>query len=148
MESLKNRLLSKIEMIPEHSCWEWVAGKNEHGYGLLWYGNKMSKAHRLSYEVFVKKIDKNLFILHKCDNPGCIRPEHLYEGTQKDNVNDMVKRKRHYRATHNTSKTHCPRGHEYNSLNTRIYHRKRTCMICIRIREKEYKTKMNKILGK
>ena len=141
MQSLKNRLLSKTEIIPEHPCWEWVAGKNENGYGLLWVGWNMFKAHRLSYEVFVKKITKGHFILHKCDNPGCIRPEHLYEGTQLDNARDMVNRKRHYRALHNTLKTHCPRGHEYNSLNSKTYKGKRTCMLCVRIREKEYKIK-------
>lgn len=79
-------------MIPEHSCWEWTGCKDRAGYGIFGICiNKKGvakKASRISWELKNGPIINGLFVLHKCDNPGCIRPEHLFLGTQQDNVRD------------------------------------------------------------
>ena len=81
-------------------CWEWTGRKSKDGYG--GYGEK--PAHRLSYELFISKIPKNFIICHKCDNPGCVNPKHLYAGTPQTNMNDMVYRGRSCIGNKNPSK--------------------------------------------
>lgn len=75
------------------NCWEWT-GCLSHGYGSLKVNGKRFIASRFSYELHYGKIPKGKFVLHKCDNPACIRPEHLFLGTQKDNVRDSVSKGR------------------------------------------------------
>lgn len=70
-------------------CWEWIGPKNEHGYGIFYYNSKRVKAHRFSYKCYNGEFDYTLFVCHKCDNPSCINPSHLFLGTQFDNMNDM-----------------------------------------------------------
>lgn len=74
------------------SCWVWTGPKNADGYGQLWIGNGYKRAHRISYELFIGPITNN--ILHKCDNPPCVNPEHLRDGTQNENVQDMILKNR------------------------------------------------------
>jgi predicted XRE-type DNA-binding protein len=77
------------------SCWIWIGYKNELGYGRITIGHgKQVKAHRFIYEQTYGKIPDGMNALHKCDNPSCVNPRHIYLGTQKDNVRDMMKRKR------------------------------------------------------
>ncbi len=65
-------------------------------------------------------------MLHRCDNPPCWRDDHLFLGTQPDNVADMVTKGRHA----NSRKTHCSRGHKYTPQNTRVYDGHRRCIKC------------------
>jgi hypothetical protein len=68
------------------SCWEWTSGLTELGYGrLVWKGSHL-RAHRVSYEIAYGDVPDGLFVLHRCNNPPCVRPSHLYAGTQADNV--------------------------------------------------------------
>lgn len=76
-------------------CWNWKAGKDEKGYGLFWC-KKTWRAHRFSWVVHYGEIPNNLHVLHKCDNPKCVNPEHLFLGTNQDNVNDKFKKGRNY----------------------------------------------------
>lgn len=75
----------------ENECWEWIGGRDDHGYGNFQLGPKCCvKAHRFSYDLNVGEIPHGLMILHKCDNPTCVNPNHLMMGTMKDNVHDML----------------------------------------------------------
>lgn len=100
---MKERFMKKV-IILETGCWEWTASKDRKGYGMFSMGgsrnqdgtrrNSMTGAHRASYLIFNGDIPKHdshhgICVLHKCDNPGCVNPEHLFLGTNMDNVHDM-----------------------------------------------------------
>lgn len=73
-------------------CWIWQGKILEPGmgYGLVSQHAKWTLAHRFSYKTFVGEIPDGMQVLHHCDTPACINPEHLYLGTQKDNIQDMI----------------------------------------------------------
>lgn len=71
-------------------CWEWTGDIRENGYGRFWLNNKSVPAHRYSYELYFGKVPTDLFVLHRCDNPKCVNPNHLFLGTIKDNIQDMI----------------------------------------------------------
>lgn len=76
-----------------NDCWKWTASVTKDGYGRLHFNGRNDMAHRVSFFIHKGRWPKNL-VLHKCDNPPCCNPKHLYDGTQKDNARDMVRRKR------------------------------------------------------
>lgn len=76
-------------------CWEWLASKNNWGYGRLGPMYSPRAAHKASYEAFLGYIPKTLCVLHKCDNLGCVNPEHLRLGTVADNNADNRQKGRH-----------------------------------------------------
>jgi hypothetical protein len=82
------KLLNNIRK-DQNDCWNYIASTNNEGYGYIRVNGKRTKAHRISYEHFVGPISDGAFVLHKCDNPACVNPDHLYVGTQLDNVKDM-----------------------------------------------------------
>ena len=92
--SVNDRFWAKVQKTT--NCWIWLASKDIKGYG--WFGinsKNVVKAHRFSYELHKGKIPKGIFVCHSCDNPHCVRPNHLWLGTNDDNVQDMVKKMRH-----------------------------------------------------
>lgn len=100
------------------SCWEWTGRKSPTGYGYFYMGKawpggtKGCYASRASYALYKGEITKGLFVCHTCDNPGCVNPEHLFLGTCKDNVDDMIRKGRHSRGEKHIAicKASCPKG--------------------------------------
>tara|TARA_R110000737_G_scaffold340221_1_gene362858 strand:- start:1016 stop:1408 length:393 start_codon:yes stop_codon:yes gene_type:complete len=81
-----------------NKCWEWMGSKDINGYGKLSIGGRDAnfdiRAHRLSYEMRFGPIKPQNLICHTCDNPSCVNPNHLFEGTQVDNMRDMSRKGR------------------------------------------------------
>lgn len=88
------RFLSKVNKTDY--CWLWKAYKNKEGYGTIRWNGKMWKAHRMSFVIFNGKTN-GFLVLHKCDNPSCVNPKHLFLGTDKDNCMDRISKGRSHR---------------------------------------------------
>lgn len=86
--SVEQRFYQKINKTD--GCWYWTGSLNHCGYGTFNCRDKTWLAHRLSYQWSVGSIPDGYSVLHKCDNPKCVRPDHLFLGTQADNVVDMM----------------------------------------------------------
>jgi len=115
-------------------CWEWVGSRIKNsrtgkpGYGCLRVDEGTEYAHRFVWRVYNGEPGKQ-FVLHRCDNPSCVRLDHLFLGTAKDNVFDMVAKGRN--KNNNTGITHCKRGHLFDETNTYFNARgNRTCRAC------------------
>lgn len=95
---IRQKLLASIEEDKESGCWVWKKFRNRDGYGMMRIGGKkgfVERVHRLSAFVFMEfDLESGLCVLHSCDNPACINPDHLFIGTQQDNVRDMVEKGR------------------------------------------------------
>ena len=118
---------------PNTGCVLWTANSDKNGYGKIYYNKKHWRAHRLSYYLNKGEISESLQVCHQCDTPACINPQHLFLGTNKDNMIDKVKKGR--LRNQNINKTHCKFGHEFISENIRwekttIGTPRRTCITC------------------
>jgi hypothetical protein len=127
LELLDNRI-NKTE-----SCWLWTGSLFKQGYARLYFKGKRLKGHRVSYELYKGPIPNGLYICHKCNVKHCVNPQHLYAGTQANNMQDVLKAGNHGMK----NRTHCPKGHEYNNINCRINKDgSRVCRVCDRQRKK------------
>jgi hypothetical protein len=84
----KEYLLSCCKTDTVTGCWVWQKGKTEFGYGSIRENDRLMLAHRRAYELWVGHIPAGLFVCHKCDNPPCFNPSHLFLGTDQDNQDD------------------------------------------------------------
>lgn len=100
---LEIRIMSAIRE-REDGCWEWTKGKNQGGYGQIKVRGKGMAAHRVSYQIFVGEIPDGMFVCHKCDNPSCCNPKHLFLGTATDNYHDCLSKGRWRPGSGNRSK--------------------------------------------
>lgn len=88
------RLLKYVAQQP-NGCWHWTGAKDRYGYGRVSkvsYGESL--AHRALYSHLKKPIATGLYLCHRCDNPQCVNPEHMFEGTQADNLRDAQRKGR------------------------------------------------------
>jgi hypothetical protein len=92
-QSLSERFWSKVQKTD--CCWNWI-GSITDGYGYFKVGGKTLKATRVSWELANGPIPEGLWMLHHCDNRKCVRPDHLFPGTQQDNVDDMMAKGRNF----------------------------------------------------
>lgn len=84
-----------LERVETHGlCWVWTGGKTIAGYGSCYMNGEYEKAHRVSYRLNKGPIPEDMIVMHTCDNPSCVNPVHLKIGTQKDNMQDMIKKGR------------------------------------------------------
>lgn len=126
-----NNFISKA--MPNGDCLIWIAARNKEGYGRFQYQGKLWMAHRLAWTIKFGKIPDGLHVLHKCDNPPCINTDHLFLGSNADNILDKVSKGRQAR----NFKTHCKNGHEYTEENTFVRKQGwKECRICIRQNQK------------
>jgi len=106
----REQIIQKFETFfekPAEGCWVWTGGKNEHGYGKFNVNCGTDKAHRISWIIYVGPIPRGQHVLHRCDNPPCVRPDHLFIGTARDNRIDCKQKGRdfsppHYRGEENS----------------------------------------------
>jgi len=90
----KKRFWSKVHIAGPNDCWEWQAQKDPNGYGRFQLNYKSENAHRISYQIEKGIKDFSSVIQHNCDNPSCVNPSHLLEGTQSDNIQACSDRNR------------------------------------------------------
>lgn len=88
-----DRLLKRVR-ITEAGCWEWTGYTNRAGYGEMSSKWGKTSSHRMSYATFNGDIPDGMYVCHKCDNPPCINPNHLFLGTAQDNVRDSFQKNR------------------------------------------------------
>lgn len=94
MSRLEERFWDKVSTIPEHECYEWIGTHTFDGYGKIFHEGKKVAAHRIAWTLAHGPIPEGMCLCHKCDNPGCVRIEHLFLGTRADNIADMIRKGR------------------------------------------------------
>lgn len=87
--SVQKRFWAKVDKEAPNGCWEWTGARYVKGYGMLRVNGQCKQAHRL-----IMGEPEGLKVLHHCDNPCCVNPDHLYIGTASDNMRDMYRRNR------------------------------------------------------
>jgi len=87
--SIEERFWKKV--VKREGCWSWIGSTDGNGYGQINEGGRgrLLKAHRVSYQIAFGPISDEIDVLHRCDNPNCTNPEHLFLGTHTDNMRDM-----------------------------------------------------------
>mgnify|MGYP000860984555 CR=1 FL=1 len=129
-EELPRRLIDKIKIqdAVDDACWEWTAARSGNGYGQVKIDRRTKPAHRAVYELLVGPIPPEMELHHRCENPPCVRPDHL----------ELIVKTDHVRSNPNWvgNRTHCPKGHalvEGNLVLSELRTRNaRRCLTCHR----------------
>lgn len=138
ISNIREKLQEKTIIDTVSGCWLWTGAKyNTYGHGQINFNYSHVSVHRLSAFLYLGLIDiddLSLQVNHKviCKHPNCWNPDHLYLGSQLDNVRDTIEKGNRFNP--NTIKTHCPKGHPYDENNTlKTKDNKRLCRECRKI---------------
>lgn len=135
-----DRWWQKVDRRADNECWPWTASRDGDGYGRFQVptatGQRHTRAHRWIFEQIHGPVPDGMVIMHVCDHPWCVNPNHLRLGTPLDNNDDKVAKGRHARLwgtpLKRSRQTHCKHGHEFTPENTKVNDRgHRTCRTCL-----------------
>lgn len=133
---LESRFWSQVRLTDD--CWFWAGAISSRGYGKFQWRD-VQGAHRVAYTLAIDPVPEGHYVMHKCDNRACVRPDHLVVGTAQENNLD---RQAKGRSKGPAPKTHCPLGHPYDEANT-AYNAQgyKVCRLCRSIRKSRYRVR-------
>ena len=130
VDTLPDRLRSKIDASGPASCWVWTGAKTGNGYGNYYVStNKWACAHTVVFEALVGPVPPDQELDHLCRVRRCVNPDHLEPVTHSENI------ARGNVGAFNRAKSACPKGHAFDDRNTRMYMGRRYCRACSRERK-------------
>lgn len=137
-KTLEERFWPKV--LKSDGCWLWTASLDSKGYGQIQIGTlaspKTARAHRIAYELTYGEIPEGLVVDHLCRTTRCVNPAHLEAVSFHENL---------LRGKGGRLRTHCIKGHAFDSENTAIYEGKRRCRECHRVWARDYRRKASVI---
>ena len=142
------RFWSFVEKQTGDGCWTWRGQKTKRGYGKFYVSTqRKTTAYTASrFVIFLETgshVPAELFVCHHCDNPSCVRPSHLFVGTQRENILDAKAKGRIWIPSDRyRTRTHCKHGHEFTPENTRVAPKGTLiCRACCRARTRAYRSR-------
>lgn len=124
---------------PNSGCWLWIAAAKPPGYGVIGVNGRCSSAHRVSWQLHNGPIPRGMHVCHRCDVPACVNPDHLWLGSHRENMADMVAKGRSLKPSRR--KITCHRGHDDWGMEA---YGERFCRECRRLRKRIYRQRSTK----
>lgn len=132
---------------PNSGCLLWLGSHDHHGYGQMRNGQTLFYVSHIALQLAGRPIPKGMWALHRCDNPYCVNADHLFIGTQKDNMADAINKGR-FNMTGlelgrgwQRNQTHCSRGHPFSGDNLVMQGTNRQCRTCKNAASRAWKRK-------
>lgn len=131
-KSFEESFWARVDKRENNQCWLWIGSITNSGYGTMEHKDFTRKIRATHASLFIATGKMPTYVMHLCDNPPCVNPEHLRQSDHKTNMADMVQKNRNRNQYKN--RTHCSKGHEYIDGNFFIYIKKgksyRHCREC------------------